>query len=276
MNINQIQYNDVYTKAHVLIDNLVEQEGLFIIDKNLNVRVLFYYKDNLLFFSSNLSINLKPGINLNDQKEIAKVCEKILNDFNDNYIRSSKLVKDIDDFIDSYMVDSLVIKINRLKKEIIKIISLEYYNELLLVNKKGIYKIISKDNKLEKIDISSLVLGINSIENIEQILYDIYEDEFKTYPYNYGYSNSTELLESDIKAEKQNSVLMLCNIAAEQFLSFERIVIGKDYYFDDTKDLIESLLFINKDYDVISEIERIVNMSLLRVHTNKEYSKIIN
>ena len=44
MNIKQLQINTIINKGKKLIEQLEERQGIYIIDKSLNVRVLFYYK----------------------------------------------------------------------------------------------------------------------------------------------------------------------------------------------------------------------------------------
>lgn len=45
-----IQIDLAFTKAKELIDNLKDRQALYIINKNMEARVLFYYKKDALFF----------------------------------------------------------------------------------------------------------------------------------------------------------------------------------------------------------------------------------
>ena len=88
-----IQIGLAYTKAKELIKSLDQNEGLYIINKDREARVLFYYKEDTYFISNAFPLDI-DFIEYSDQNEIVEICEEISKKFEGtDLLRESTLVK---------------------------------------------------------------------------------------------------------------------------------------------------------------------------------------
>lgn len=268
MDIVKLQKDTLKEKATDLIKSLKEKEALYLIDNRMNFRVLFYYKENTYFLSEPIVLykmrrNINVSINSND---ILDICKKIEYEFEGtDYLANSTLVKNIDDLIDNHMIDKLVIKVNRMKRDIIDVVSLEYYNDLILINEEGTYAIRKhSDGKLHKLDLSELIYynyNPDSEDPIVSVLYAIYGKTKDYFPHKFiGYTeNEVELDDLVYENSSYNPVMVLTNMASNTLISYERININNQYNYseDEVFEFVSRILTVNKNdnvYDIVMNI----------------------
>ena len=276
MEILQLQYDKIYKKTKNLINELRDKtDALYIIDKDLNTRVFFKYKENVYFLSDKFKIDIFTDIvDLTDSNGLAYICDYITNTFINSFINNSVLVKttDIDDdFINTYMTDNLIIKVDRINHKILDAVSLEYYHELLLLKRNGVFKIAIIDDRLVKIDLSEFLFAYKpKEEGIENLL-----DEILTLLYKYRYlypHNNLNFVEEDLLDFEDilnESILLVANVASNNLISYEIIKLDPtiDYLPIDIQETIEKLLCIDKNNCVIQSISDIM-VDLSEIYEN--------
>ena len=276
MEILQLQHNKIFNKAKKIINGLRDKdEALYIIDKDLNTQVFFKYKENIYFLSDKFKIDIFTDIiDLRDSNVLIYICEYITNTFANSFIDNSILIKstDITDkFINDYMIDNLIIKVDRMNRKILEAVSLEYYNDLLLLNRDSISKITSIDNRLVKIDLIESLSGFKPKEDtedhIDEILTYLYKQQY-LFPYNNLNFIETDLLYMEDIIDDR-CLLIMANVASNDIISYEIIGFGNivDYLEIDIQETIEKLLSINKDADILETISYIM-MELSQIYQN--------
>lgn len=266
-NIKYYQIDKIYQKGKDLICNLQERQALYIIDQSMNVRVLFYYKPNTYFISDSFTIkHITFAIDLKDSKKLIDICEYVSETFEGaHYLTESKLVKDIDRFVNKYMTDSLVILVDRVLNNILDAVSLEYYNELLLLDLKNIYRLVEIDNIIFKDDITPLLNNFKytkSSDYIIELLSHIYANSPKVYP---NKSNLLMKLNAIKNSEFMSKyMLIFTNVASNTLIAYEQITPRTDTSYENLYNIIISILNIDKSTDdLIDDIEYIVNDTAL-------------
>lgn len=280
-NILQMQYDKAFKKAKKIINNLKNKnEAIYIIDNEFNSRVFFKYKENAYFLSDSFPIysnyNFDLDINLKDSSQLLNICANITNTFSHSYIGNSKLIKDIDSFIDEYMIDNLILKVDRIRQMLLEAVSLEYYNELLLINKESIFKILKIDNQLVKVDLSEYLLDFKLKDNeddyLDKILNHLYTKCQDIFPYDSLNCIESELLDIRDIIYQNNSyrpLLLMVNISNNNMISYEIIAFDNmiDYLEIDIQETIEKLLLIDKNDDIVQNISYIM-IKLYMIYEN--------
>lgn len=252
----KLQYRTSYLNGKSLIDSLQEKEGLFIINNQMQARVLFYYKENKLFFSEPIDLNIE-SIDYGNEIDISLVCEYITNNFDGtDKLRLSTLVSDKESFIKNYLIDSLVVKVNRLTKNIIEIISLEFYNDLFLFNNSiGIMKIFKEDNSLYYYQYKKAFDG-----TLDKIL-DMFYDDTTIYPM-CKTRNKEKLNVSDLLL-KNKTLLIFSIISSEEVLLDKCFELKRLKYEDsDIIKYLDNILSILNSYDCDDVVDSIQDLTL--------------
>lgn len=262
-NMFEYQYATVLDTANNLIYDLKEQEAIFIINKNMEVRVLFYYKPSIYFISESFSIKniTKDSININDTNSIISICKYVSDKFEANdYLTESKLIKNIDKFIEEYMIDTLCLLVNRVKCQVLKSISLEYYNSVYLINNKGKYRLLNIDESIFKYDINlNKFSTITGNKNYYQQLFDYIFNKINIYPNDYTDIKSLKIFNTNEDIDN-SSILILANISCNTLISYEKIIINNELDSNIIFDIVFGILNIDKNTKtLISDIKDITN-----------------
>lgn len=252
--ILDLQYMIAYNNAKKLINNLKEAQALYIINKDMNARVLFYYKENTYFISDEIKLN-KDYIYLANSKELEDICYYISKNFDDtDRLRLSILVNNIDNLINDYMIDSLILVVDRINRNILQSKSLEFYNDLIVINMDGISRIFKQDDKIICDEIN--VLGENKSYKVDNVLKNIYRKN-NIYPHDYIFEDECFEFEPDdiIPINNISPMILFPNISCEQLISFGFITLEKDinYIDDDIFDLVNGMIKVINTSDTIKE-----------------------
>lgn len=255
-----IQIDLAFTKAKELIDNLKDRQALYIINKNMEARVLFYYKKDVLFLSDSFKLDTNY-IQFNDSNQVEEICEQITNKFeNSDLLKSSILVKDINSIILKYFIDSLIFKIHdRIKYNIPEVKSLEIYNDFIVVNMNGIFKVFRQDNKFvyDKIRINKV--DFKKYTLLEDLLKTEY-NKFEIFPHNYDYSKDiyNEGFDTfdpkDIISEDDfPTILTIAVVSSEELITIGLTIIPYDeeYTDEDLSDITNDMIDIAKNSENI-------------------------
>lgn len=260
--IKDAQIDTLMNIATELINNLKEKEALYIIDHSMNVRVLFYYKPMTYFLSDPFSISNIEYIDLKDGENLINLCNFISTTFEGtNYLLESKLIKNIDKFIENYMINNLVILVNRVEQDKIEPVSLEYYNDLFLVNLNGLFKLTKVNNNIFKQDMTNLLYNIRVKSNdyFLELLNHVYTNDENIYP---SKVNSFDLKPLDLSdldiIFNAPPVFIMSNISSSILLAYEKININtKDS--DKLYNAVSNILDIDKNSEyLIEDINEIV------------------
>lgn len=254
--------------SNSIIKELQQGEGLYIINKNMEARVLFYYKPEVYFLSDIIKLPNKI-INKKDDKELEDICSFISDKFdNTDLLRKSLKIENIDIIIKKYFYDSFVISVNRVEKIIKNKISLETYNKILVLKSNDtILEISNNDSKVlyKKSNISFLD------SNPEEMLNDILNQV--SYYNNYYPTNTVdkEYIELSDDYFNDDSIIIFCNIIAEIPHYCKVIGISKHMPINMNYLLLDLLLLQDED------IELSINNILKNINTlyNSE-NRIIN
>ena len=280
MNIKQLQINTIINKGKKLIEQLEERQGIYIIDKSLNVRVLFYYKPNIYFISDSFHvfINNSYCIDINNSDELINACENISGIFeSSDYLTNSKLIKNIDDFVEEYMIDTLAIVVDRVEMNILETASLEYYNDLIMINLTGCFKLLEIDGLICKYDITEALIDFKYTQTHEyftELLYYLY-DNTNLFPYNttIDMTKVEKFSKYDLSnKEKFPPMFIVSNNALGNVISYEKILINVPN-LDYTKiyDTLYFILNIDKTSDyLLEDIKYIVDTN------NNDKNTLIN
>lgn len=249
-NILDSQYEYAFNIGKKYITSLKEKEGLFIIDKNMNIRVIFYYKENTYFISN--SFNIPELEYINKHEPLVKLCEKISDKFEGtDYLRLSKLITNVDYIVNKYLINSFIILVNRIEHIVLSAKSLEIFNELLILDPSGF--LLSVDNNLNYLVSDNIIIKNNIITNsgninIEDLLKTIYKSE-KYFPMTNN--RSYELLE-DIP---DGSIFIFASVSAESLITMGNIqfINNIKYNYNDIYDIIKNICNILKFSDNIEE-----------------------
>ena len=280
MNIKQLQINTIINKGKKLIEQLEERQGIYIIDKSLNVRVLFYYKPNIYFISDSFHvfINNSYCIDINNSDELINACENISGIFeSSDYLTNSKLIKNIDAFVEEYMIDTLAIVVDRVEMNILETASLEYYNDLIMINLTGCFKLLEIDGLICKYDITEALIDFKYTQTHEyftELLYYLY-DNTNLFPYNttIDMTKVEKFSKYDLSnKEKFPPMFIVSNNALGNVISYEKILINVPN-LDYTKiyDTLYFILNIDKTSDyLLEDIKYIVDTN------NNDKNTLIN
>ena len=262
--IKSLQLETIHTVAKKCIEDLNTGEALYIINKDMEVRVLFFY--NSVYFVSDL-ISLKSlridNIKLNDSKTVIKICEYLSNIFDtSDKLLKSKLLKKIDDFIYNDMIDTLVLKVDRKNKNILYSIELEYYNELIFFNGDNIYTLKNDNYNILRSDVTDY-FGENNIydiqnkyyNNLDNVLKYFYKNKEKVYPYN---SNINYEVIYDFLSINKDSLLILANVSCNILIAYQILIKNATEYQSYLLDIINNILNIDKTSDNL--IENLINI----------------
>lgn len=280
MNIKQLQINTIINKGKKLIEQLEERQGIYIIDKSLNVRVLFYYKPNIYFISDSFHvfINNSYCIDINNSDELINACENISGIFeSSDYLTNSKLIKNIDAFVEEYMIDTLAIVVDRVEMNILETASLEYYNDLIMINLTGCFKLLEIDGLICKYDITEALIDFKYTQTHEyftELLYYLYDNN-NLFPYNttIDMTKVEKFSKYDLSnKEKFPPMFIVSNNALGNVISYEKILINVPN-LDYTKiyDTLYFILNIDKTSDyLLEDIKYIVDTN------NNDKNTLIN
>lgn len=255
-----IQIDLAFTKAKELIDNLKDRQALYIINKNMEARVLFYYKKDALFLSDSFKLDA-DYIQFNDSNQVEEICEQITNKFeNSDSLKSSILVKDINSIILKYFIDSLIFKIHdRIKYNIPEVKSLEIYNDFIVVNMNGIFKVFRQDNKFvyDKIRINKV--DFKKYTLLEDLLKTEYS-KFGIFPHNYDYLKDiynegfdTFDPKNIVSEDDFPTILTIAVVSSEELITIGLTVIPYDeqYTDEDLSDITNDMIDIVKNSENI-------------------------
>lgn len=255
-----IQIDLAFTKAKEIVDNLKDRQALYIINKNMEARVLFYYKKDALFLSDSFKLDA-DYIQFNDPNQIEEICEQIRNKFeNTDLLRSSKLVTDINSIILKYFIDSLIFKISdRIKDNIPEVKSLEIYNDFIVVNMKGIFKVFKQNNKFvyDRIKVNSS--DFKKYKLLEDFLKSEYSN-FGIFPHNYDYSKdlynkgfNTFDPKDIVSKDDFPTILIIAVVSSEELITIGLTIIPYDeeYTDEDLSDITNDMIDIAKNSENI-------------------------
>lgn len=279
MNIKQLQINTIINKGKKLIEQLEERQGIYIIDKSLNVRVLFYYKPNIYFISDPFHVFINNSyIDINNSDELINACENISGIFeSSDYLTNSKLIKNIDAFVEEYMIDTLAIVVDRVEMNILETASLEYYNDLIMINLAGCFKLLEIDGVICKYDITEALIDFKYTQTHEyftELLYYLYDNN-TLFPYNttIDMAKVEKFSKYDLSnKEKFPPMFIVSNNALGNVVSYEKILINVPN-LDYTKiyDTLYFILNIDKTSDyLLEDIKYIVDTN------NNDKNTLIN
>ena len=279
MNIKQLQINTIINKGKKLIEQLEERQGIYIIDKSLNVRVLFYYKPNIYFISDPFHVFINNSyIDINNSDELINACENISGIFeSSDYLTNSKLIKNIDAFVEEYMIDTLAIVVDRVEMNILETASLEYYNDLIMINLTGCFKLLEIDGFICKYDITEALIDFKYTQTHEyftELLYYLYDNN-NLFPYNttIDMTKVEKFSKYDLSnKEKFPPMFIVSNNALGNVVSYEKILINVPN-LDYTKiyDTLYFILNIDKTSDyLLEDIKYIVDTN------NNDKNTLIN
>lgn len=280
MNIKQLQINTIINKGKKLIEQLEERQGIYIIDKSLNVRVLFYYKPNIYFISDpfHVFINNSYCIDINNSDELINACENISGIFeSSDYLTNSKLIKNIDAFVEEYMIDTLAIVVDRVEMNILETASLEYYNDLIMINLTGCFKLLEIDGLICKYDITETLIDFKYTQTHEyftELLYYLYDNN-NLFPYNttIDMTKVEKFSKYDLSnKEKFPPMFIVSNNALGNVISYEKILINvPNLDYNKIYDTLYFILNIDKTSDyLLEDIKYIVDTN------NNDKNTLIN
>lgn len=280
MNIKQLQINTIINKGKKLIEQLEERQGIYIIDKSLNVRVLFYYKPNIYFISDpfHAFINNSYCIDINNSDELINACENISGIFeSSDYLTNSKLIKNIDAFVEEYMIDTLAIVVDRVEMNILETASLEYYNDLIMINLTGCFKLLEIDGFICKYDITEALIDFKYTQTHEyftELLYYLYDNN-NLFPYNttIDMTKVEKFSKYDLSnKEKFPPMFIVSNNALGNVISYEKILINvPNLDYNKIYDTLYFILNIDKTSDyLLEDIKYIVDTN------NNDKNTLIN
>lgn len=280
MNIKQLQINTIINKGKKLIEQLEERQGIYIIDKSLNVRVLFYYKPNIYFISDtfHVFINNSYCIDINNSDELINACENISGIFeSSDYLTNSKLIKNIDAFVEEYMIDTLAIVVDRVEMNILETVSLEYYNDLIMINLTGCFKLLEIDGLICKYDITEALIDFKYTQTHEyftELLYYLYDNN-NLFPYNttIDMTKVEKFSKYDLSnKEKFPPMFIVSNNALGNVISYEKILINvPNLDYNKIYDTLYFILNIDKTSDyLLEDIKYIVDTN------NNDKNTLIN
>ena len=280
MNIKQLQINTIINKGKKLIEQLEERQGIYIIDKSLNVRVLFYYKPNIYFISDSFHvfINNSYCIDINNSDELINACENISGIFEpSDYLTNSKLIKNIDAFVEEYMIDTLAIVVDRVEMNILETASLEYYNDLIMINLTGCFKLLEIDGLICKYDITEALIDFKYTQTHEyftELLYYLYDNN-NLFPYNttIDMTKVEKFSKYDLSnKEKFPPMFIVSNNALGNVISYEKILINvPNLDYNKIYDTLYFILNIDKTSDyLLEDIKYIVDTN------NNDKNTLIN
>lgn len=280
MNIKQLQINTIINKGKKLIEQLEERQGIYIIDKSLNVRVLFYYKPNIYFISDSFHvfINNSYCIDINNSDELINACENISGIFeSSDYLTNSKLIKNIDAFVEEYMIDTLAIVVDRVEMNILETASLEYYNDLIMINLTGCFKLLEIDGLICKYDITEALIDFKYTQTHEyftELLYYLYDNN-NLFPYNttIDMTKVEKFSKYDLSnKEKFPPMFIVSNNALGNVISYEKILINvPNLDYNKIYDTLYFILNIDKTSDyLLEDIKYIVDTN------NNDKNTLIN
>lgn len=280
MNIKQLQINTIINKGKKLIEQLEERQGIYIIDKSLNVRVLFYYKPNIYFISDSFHvfINNSYCIDINNSDELINACENISGIFeSSDYLTNSKLIKNIDAFVEEYMIDTLAIVVDRVEMNILETASLEYYNDLIMINLAGCFKLLEIDGFICKYDITEALIDFKYTQTHEyftELLYYLYDNN-NLFPYNttIDMTKVEKFSKYDLSnKEKFPPMFIVSNNALGNVISYEKILINvPNLDYNKIYDTLYFILNIDKTSDyLLEDIKYIVDTN------NNDKNTLIN
>ena len=280
MNIKQLQINTIINKGKKLIEQLEERQGIYIIDKSLNVRVLFYYKPNIYFISDSFHvfINNSYCIDINNSDELINACENISGIFeSSDYLTNSKLIKNIDAFVEEYMIDTLAIVVDRVEMNILETASLEYYNDLIMINLAGCFKLLEIDGLICKYDITEALIDFKYTQTHEyftELLYYLYDNN-NLFPYNttIDMTKVEKFSKYDLSnKEKFPPMFIVSNNALGNVVSYEKILINvPNLDYNKIYDTLYFILNIDKTSDyLLEDIKYIVDTN------NNDKNTLIN
>ena len=240
------------------INKLNNTDSLYIINKNMEARVLFYYKPDIYFLSDKISLEEKY-IDKSNDIIIESICAEISDKFeNSDLLRKSLKVKDMDIVIEKYFYDSFIIVVDRLNKIVKEKISLESYNKILVFTDNDILEIIEQNNKILYKESNLEISEDDEIDNelIASIMYQLINS---SYPIDSDYLLYRELPEDYFDC---NPIILFFNIIAD--IPMYGKIIGFDdkiNYNEDIIYLLSDLLTIsnNDDDDLGETINEIVN-----------------
>lgn len=280
MNIKQLQINTIINKGKKLIEQLEERQGIYIIDKSLNVRVLFYYKPNIYFISDpfHVFINNSYCIDINNSDELINACENISGIFeSSDYLTNSKLIKNIDAFVEEYMIDTLAIVVDRVEMNILETVSLEYYNDLIMITLEGCFKLLEIDGLICKYDITEALIDFKYTQTHEyftELLYYLYDNN-NLFPYNttIDMTKVEKFSKYDLSnKEKFPPMFIVSNNALGNVVSYEKILINvPNLDYNKIYDTLYFILNIDKTSDyLLEDIKYIVDTN------NNDKNTLIN
>lgn len=261
-----IQIGLAYTKAKELIKSLDQSEGLYIINKDREARVLFYYKEDTYFISDSFPLEI-DFIEYSDQNEIVEICEEISKKFEGtDLLRESTLVKNKKEIILKYLINSLIITVNRSECRIIEVDSLEVYNDMVLVTPKGIFKIFKENNTIfyDRFNIPQA-----DYSDLEDIIKNIYE-EYDIFPHDYKYKIYNILDIKDIVPSNGISlVIAISMVSSEELVSLGYVSLKNDIKYKD-KDIITMVNDILEITEESEDIQYDLNMIVDDLYYNYE------
>lgn len=245
-----IQIGLAYTKAKELIKSLDQNEGLYIINKDREARVLFYYKEDTYFISNAFPLEI-DFIEYSDQNEVVEICEEISKKFEGtDLLRESTLVKNKKEIILKYLINSLIITVNRSECRIIEVDSLEVYNDTVLVTPKGIFKIFKENNTIfyDRFNIPQA-----DYSDLEDIIKNIYE-EYDIFPHDYKYKIYNMLdIKDIIPSNGISPIIAISMVSSEELVSLGYVSLKNDIKYKD-RDIIT---MVNDILEVTDESEDI-------------------
>lgn len=261
-----IQIGLAYTKAKELIKSLDQNEGLYIINKNREVRVLFYYKEDTYFISDAFPLDI-DFIEYSDQNEIVEICEEISKKFEGtDLLRESTLVKNKKEIILKYLINSLIITVNRSECRIIEVDSLEVYNDMVLVTPKGVFKIFKENNAIfyDRFNIPRA-----DYSDLEDIIKNIYE-EYDIFPHDYKYKIYNMLdIKDIIPSNGISPIIAISMVSSEELVSLGYVSLKNDIKYKD-KDIITMVNDILEITEESEDIQYDLNMIVDDLYYNYE------
>lgn len=261
-----IQIGLAYTKAKELIKSLDQNEGLYIINKDREVRVLFYYKEDTYFISDAFPLEI-DFIEYSDQNEIVEICEEISKKFEGtDLLRESTLVKNKKEIILKYLINSLIITVNRSECRIIEVDSLEVYNDMVLVTPKGVFKIFKENNTIfyDRFNISQA-----DYSDLEDIIKNVYE-EYDIFPHDYRYKIYNMLDIKDIVPSNGISpIIAISMVSSEELVSLGYVSLKNDIKYKD-RDIITMVNDILEVTDESEDIQYDLNIIVDDLYYNYE------
>lgn len=261
-----IQIGLAYTKAKELIKSLDQSEGLYIINKDREARVLFYYKEDTYFISDAFPLEI-DFIEYSDQNEVVEICEEISKKFEGtDLLRESTLVKNKKEIILKYLINSLIITVNRSECRIIEVDSLEVYNDTVLVTPKGIFKIFKENNTIfyDRFNIPQA-----DYSDLEDIIKNIYE-EYDIFPHDYKYKIYNMLdIKDIIPSNGISPIIAISMVSSEELISLGYVSLKNDIKYKD-RDIITMVNDILEVTDESEDIQYDLNMIVDDLYYNYE------